>query len=49
MRRIWVYQGEFGAGKDFKWMSIAEFERTFCLYRRAPQGNRRKKYPGEIG
>ncbi len=31
MRRIWVYQGEFGPGKDFKWMSVAEFERTFSV------------------
>jgi hypothetical protein len=31
MRRIWVYQGELGPGKDFKWMSVAEFERTFSV------------------
>jgi hypothetical protein len=29
MRRIWVYQGSFGWGKDFKWMSVAEFKRSF--------------------
>ena len=29
MRKIWVYQGEHGWGKDFKWLSIAEFELTF--------------------
>jgi hypothetical protein len=31
MRRIWVYQGDLGWGKDFKWMSVAEFERTFSI------------------
>lgn len=31
MRRIWVYQGELGWGKDFKWMSVAEFNRTFSI------------------
>jgi hypothetical protein len=31
MRRIWVYQGELGRGKDFKWMSLAAFKRTFSV------------------
>jgi len=29
VRRIWVYQGDFGPGKDFRWMSVAEFRRSF--------------------
>src|SRR5947209_13482769 len=31
MRRIWVYQGDFGWGKDFQWMSVAEFNRSFSV------------------
>jgi hypothetical protein len=31
MRRIWVYQGDLEWGKDFNWMSVAEFERSFSI------------------
>ncbi|MFO0916867.1 MAG: hypothetical protein U0872_00950 [Planctomycetaceae bacterium] len=31
MRLIWVYQGELGWGKDFKWMSVNEFKKTFSI------------------
>lgn len=31
MRRIWVYQGDFGWGKDFRWTSLTEFRRSFSV------------------
>jgi len=31
MRSIYVYQGELGPGKDFKWMSLAEYRRSFTV------------------
>jgi hypothetical protein len=31
MRRIWVPTGKQGWGKDFKWMSVAEFNRSFSV------------------
>jgi len=31
MRRIWVCQGDYGRGKDYRWMSVAEFNRSFTV------------------
>jgi hypothetical protein len=31
MRRVWVYQGDFGPGKDFCWMSLTRFRQSFTV------------------
>src|SRR5579864_4418930 len=33
VRRIWAPTGKHGWGKDFQWMSVAEFHRTFTVRR----------------
>ncbi len=31
MRRIWVCQGDYGRKKDYRWMSVAEFNQSFTV------------------